>query len=358
MSEHDRAVTAQPIETRQPDPVRKRPDLTWLVRYARHCGFTSEAASVADPVQGQALEQSLRATFGAAAWRIVCRSPRERFAPILRNRELTLSDLVTYCQRLAYLRFLVAPQAILLAYGITQRRLYFNQPCRIPEESDYALMRVADRERRLRMTDIALVTNWAVQINFDIRPQHTWAGLLRRARLHRDREAAAFAAAKRQPWHFFCGEVAWRGWDIQPITDSAQLWLEGALLGHCAYRLRGECQTLTPSRFFSVSRHGKPVATLELVWRPPEQGDIGMDREWGSWCLQDLRLSFNRLPDESLLQAMQAFAQMYNLWAKSPRRMPATELTRLKEQIGRLNAKRSNAQAGWATWTGSLARPA
>jgi hypothetical protein len=60
------------------------------------------------------------------------------------------------------------------------------------------------------------------------------------------------------------------------------------------------------------------VATLELTWRSPERGYRRMNLILGSWVLQDLRKSYNRLPDEGLLSCMQTFAKQYDIWAKRP----------------------------------------
>lgn len=332
-------------------------DLRWLLRYARHCGFASEvqpAGSSAGrrikvPVcshqvgqtEEDSLVQALRRTFGPPAWRLVCRSPRERFLPILRNRELSLHSLIAYCQRLAARSFVVAPQATLLAYFVTQRRRFFNHPCRVPEDDDYTLMRVADRERHLRVRDIALVVNWVDQVHFDLRSSHRWTALVRRAVMFRAQERIDLQVRKLPGWHFFCRTTDWRGYRIEPLTDPAALWKEGQQLGHCAYRLRTLCRALKPSRFFSVSRGGKRLATLELAWRPPEPADIGMDREWGRWELADLRLSFNRRPEAALVDAMTAFAWQYNFLAKRLGRMPPGYVNDMRERIGLIDGRRS-----------------
>lgn len=289
-----------------------QPDLNWLVRYARHCRLQLPA--------GEPPERGLRAAFGAPAWRIVCRSPKARFLPILRHQELSIHSLITYCQRLARRSFVQAPQAVLLEYFIAQRRRFHDTPCRVPEEEDYDLMRVADREARLNMSDIALVTNWALQANICVQTRHRWPALVARARQYRQTERVQLAASNHSAWHFYCRALAWRGYWIEPLTTSAQLWEEGMALGHCVYRLRTLCEHERPSRFFSIHAGIRRLATLELAWRPPERGDRGMDRQWGRWQLQDLRLAYNRLPDVQLLEAMRAFAWMFNVWAKRPGR--------------------------------------
>ena len=102
------------------------------------------------------------------------------------------------------------------------------------------------------------------------------------------------------------------------------------------YKLRFECSALQPSRFFCISHGAQTLATLELAWRPPQASDRGMDRVWGHWFLQDLRLSYNRVADESLLQAMKAFAWQYNIWAKRPGRQTPEVVTDTCERVERL----------------------
>ena len=118
-------------------------NLRWLERYAAHCGFHTQGAD--------SLLNALRAAFGAAAWRIVCRSPKACFVPILRHRELSIHSLITYCKRLAERSFVQAPKPLLLEYFVRQRRLYFDRPCRIPQGEDFDLMRVANRHEPLRL---------------------------------------------------------------------------------------------------------------------------------------------------------------------------------------------------------------
>ena len=107
---------------RGPHPRAKRSslsDLRWLERYARYCGFRAVQAP---------LLQALRKAFGTAAWRIICRSPKSCFLPILRIRDLTLHSLIAYCRRLAERSFVQAPNPLLLAYFVGQRRLYLGSP--------------------------------------------------------------------------------------------------------------------------------------------------------------------------------------------------------------------------------------
>lgn len=304
-------------------------DLRWLVRYARHCRLPIPPS--------QPTEQTLRVAFGKGAWRIVCLSPKACFLPILRNQQLSIHSLIDYCQKLAEHSFVCAPQALLLDYFVTQRRLYYDHPCRIPQDGDYALMRVASREPHPRIADIALVCQWIHDSHYTIRSNQNWSALVRKASRIRESERAALAASKESAWHFYCKSMNWRGYRIEPLTDSAALYSEARSMGSCVYKLRRDCDGLKPSRFFSVKRSGKRVATLELAWSHPQQEFVGMDRQWGRWSLHDLRLSYNRLPGKDLSNAMQGFAQMYNLWAKRPARMQPSELDDLQDRIARIN---------------------
>lgn len=304
-------------------------DLRWLVRYALRCGFK--------PSDDVSMIGALRSAFGSGGWRVVCRTPKERFIPILRNRELSLDSLITYCQRLARRSFVQAPQAVLLRYFIQQRRLFLNLACRVPEDGDYALMRVANRESDLKMRDISVVSNWADQARVKIQTQHQWSSLVRRAIAYRDQQRVKLTGASEPPWYFYCRAMDWRGYRIEPIANSAELWLEGAAMGSCLYKLRHECSSSQQNRFFSIRRHGKRLATLELVWSPPLEDFKGMDRQLGQWRLQDLRLSFNRLPSQHLLEAMHGFAWMFNFWAKRPGRMPPGHLDQIHHRIALLN---------------------
>lgn len=327
MAEALAATVPNEMQLAKPSQSALLNDLRWLARYAEHCGFyTSQSISML---------HALRTAFGPAAWRIVCRSPKDCFLPILRNRELTIHSLIAYCKRLVERSFVQAPKPILLAYYVRQRRLYFDRPCRIPQETDYDLIRVANRAPYLRLSDIALVANWAHQSNTAILPNHRWSSLVMRARKHNEQERIYLSSSRKEPWHFFCHATPWRGYHIEPIADVLQLWREGLRHGNCLYNLRYICSASKPSRFFAVSKAGQPVATLELAWRPPEEDFIGMDRVWGRWELQDLRLSYNRLPEDPMVSAMQAFAAMYNTWAMRPRRMPPGYIEDTLKRIAR-----------------------
>ena len=138
------------------------------------------------------------------------------------------------------------------------------------------------------------------------------------------------------PWSFFCGEVQWRGYVVHPLRDAVALWIEGTAMGSCLFHLRQLCSLPEPSRFFSVTRQGKRVATLELCWSPPMSGFRGMQREVGRWSLRDVRLSYNRVPDARLVDAMWAFSHMYDEWSHRPSRWPAGRPEAVRSLVRRL----------------------
>lgn len=321
-------------------------NLDWLIRYARHTGMDLSA-------QGDPLPE-IRSMFTAGAWRLLCRSAREDFLPILRNRELNLHSLVHYCEQLVRRSFVVAPAAMLLHFFVNQRRLYFSLPCRIPEGDDYELIRVAARSPVLKTRDIASVTNWVNQAGVAISARNSWGVLVVRARRFWHEQEMNLMEEEQEPWHFFCRGLDWRGYKIEPIGKPSQLWLEGRHQGNCLYKLRFECEALKPSRFFSIRRAGRRVATLELSWRLPERGDRGMNLILGAWELQDLRKSYNRLPDQEMLSCMHAFARQYDILAKRPGRMPeggmAAHLAEIRRRVCTVTGRDY-----WPLWHASLA---
>lgn len=332
-------VAAYGSSSRKPHqpPSSALQNLQWLIRYARRFGV--EFHGLCDPYR------VLRYMFSNGAWRVLCRSNKRDFLPILRNRELALDGLVRYCEELAERRFLTAPAAKILEFFVVQRRLYFNQPCHIPQFDDYDLIRVASRAKSVRVSDLAAVSSWADQTSAAITAKHRWTTLVTRARRHWQQHTVQLAQQQQEPWYFFCRGVEWRGYQIEPITKPSDLLQEGWEQGNCLFKLRFECEALRPSRFFSIRRAGRRVATLELAWRSPEKKDTGMNRVLGTWVLQDLRKSYNRLPDECLLAAMHAFAKQYDTWTQRLGRMPQGYLDEMRNRI-----KRVSRQSDWSRW--------
>ena len=74
----------------------------------------------------------------------------------------------------------------------------------------------------------------------------------------------------------------------------------------------------------------------------------------GSWALQDLRKSYNRLPDEGLLSCMQAFAGQYDIWAKRPGRVPEGRMAAHVAEV-RKRVCRFTGRDHWPLWHASLA---
>lgn len=316
-------------------------NLDWLIRYSRH--NSTNLPEDVEPLP------AIRLLFSPGAWRLLCRSARKDFLPILRNRELNLHSLVQYCEQLVQRSFVVAPPAVLLHFFVNQRRLYFSLPCRIPEGNDYALISVAARSPVIMTSDIASVANWVSQAGVVISARNSWSVLVVRARRFWQEQQLSLMWGEQEPWHFFCRGLDWRGYRIEPIAQPAQLWLEGRHQGNCLYKLRFECEALRPSRFFSIRRAGRRVATLELCWRAPDRSDFGMNLLLGAWEVKDLRKSFNRSPDEAMLCNMKAFAWQYNIWAKRPGRMPAGGIAENLKEFGR-RIRQLTGRDHWLIW--------
>jgi hypothetical protein len=174
------------------------------------------------------------------------------------------------------------------------------------------------------------------QENVILHIRNKWSALVDRAKRFRELQHIELTTRTAKPWYFFCYGMDWRGYEVEPIRNSTELWLEGTALGNCLYKLRHECNAERPSRFFSIRSAGKRIATLELTWTPPQEDFIGMDRELGRWEIQDLRLSFNRLPYKHLQEAMEGFTLMYNFWAKRPGRMPKGYVDEVRLRINRV----------------------
>lgn len=291
--------------------------MNWLLRYARHCGISLAP----DVPQDQALRSYVCDHASPAAWRLLCRSSRQDFLPILRHRRLGFGELLLYVRRLADQGWRVAPPARLLAHGITQSYPFFtSQPNAPLDERDLNLLWVAAREEAVSLAELALVDNWSDQCHVHIVKQHRWANLVRRARQWQSELQALLRHSHERGWHFFCGPLAWRGHELIPLRNSGDLWLEGVAMSSCLYKLRRECLRDGGSRFFSVRRYGRRVATLELFLERPTPAMKGADALFGRWVLQDLRQSYNRLPDALLVESLKVFAWQYTLWSRRPSR--------------------------------------
>lgn len=304
----------------------------WLLRYARHC-----AIPLAQTVpEDQALRAFVCRNASPAAWRLLCRSHRDDFLPILRHTQLGFGDLLRYALRLTEHGWQVAPSARLLAYQITQSYLFLTSRPKVPSTAQTLnLLWVAAHAPSVSLSDLSLVDNWADQNDIRIDKRHRWKNLVQRAR----RWQAELQAVQRQRhgrgWHFFCDPLVWRGYELVPLVHSGDLWLEGVTMSNCLYKLRDECLRDGGSRFFSVRRQGQRVATLELFHQKPSSSMKGADALFGRWVLQDLRLSFNRLPDPSLVESLQVFAWQYTLWSRRPSRARPGSTTSVANKLSR-----------------------
>lgn len=287
--------------------------MKWLLRYASH-----ECVEL-DPTMP--VDLALRSQFSPAAWRLICRSGKAPFLPILRHQRLGFRDLQLYAEQLVEHSWTQAPPAYLLSWMLREYHLYYNRCTRVPDSArDYHLMWVCQRAGRVGKADFSLVNNWADQVDLDISRRHQWPNLLARARQWQRHEQLLAAEASAKRWHFYCGSVDWRGLQIIPLTTPLALWEEGQAMHSCLYKLRWLCKPDSGSRYFRVLRHGKRLVTLELKHREPQKDFTGMDRVTGRWELLDCRLSFNRLPEAELIRQLKAFAWQYTVWSHRPSR--------------------------------------
>lgn len=286
-------------------------DMRWLERYAAYCRVKL------DPSLPTA--SAVRCRFTPAAWRLVCRSPKAAFHPILRNRGLCFTSLVNYAEALVEHGFYVAPYGQLLAYFILSSYAFFDRMPAVPvKEEDMVLLRVASKHGRVTAKQMQMTHEW-VSRRHTISTRMTWPSVLRRVNEWYARRQADLSA---DAWAFACHPMDWRGVRVMPLTTAVDLWDEGKAMATCVYRLRTECNLMRASRFFSVRLNGKRYATLELVLVPPDESMRGADRIYGQWQLQDCRLSFNRIPPRTLVESLLSFASYYNLLAHRPSRAP------------------------------------
>lgn len=288
-------------------------DLSWLLRYADHCRVSL------DPVEPV---ESIRQQFSKAAWRVLCRSDRSDFLPILQNQQLSFADLQAYCQALAQFGWLRAPAKTLLGFVITESYLYYDQkPSPPTNQEKFIFMRLGEQAGAVNTKELALVRHWQTQLRMRLKPEMKWSRLVERAKLWRQREKVRLTQSKNQTWHFYCRSMAWRGYEIVPLDTPLALFDEAVAMGTCMYNLRYLCcRDSQASRFFSLRRQGQRVATFELTHESPSCASKGWELRNGRWALQDSRLSFNRLPTAELVSDLVAFAAMYSNWSSRPAR--------------------------------------
>lgn len=305
-----------------PSPVAGK-DLRWLSRYARHVHLRPEV-SIPDA-------SAIKSCFTPAAWRLLCRSDRSSFIPILRNRQLRYDSLIHYTQTLVDHGFQVAPSPELLAYFIQASYHFFDRMPRVPDsEDDLILLRLASRHGAASQRELQRIDEWLQSDGGAVSLRMTWGAVLRRAKAWHQRQQLEVSRARAEQlssrpsdWHFACGPLPWRGYDITPLVNEVDLWDEGEAMSSCLYKLRYLCKKSSQaSRYFSVRMNGRRYATLELVRDLPAQGMRGPDRLYGRWRLQDCRLSHNRLPCEGLVKMLIDFGWHYNVLSQRPARAP------------------------------------
>jgi hypothetical protein len=297
-------------------------NMRWLLRYARHCGVQLDAQ--------QPEANALRSQFTKTAWRLLCRSGRDHFLPILRNRELGFDSLVRYAQALAENGFQVAPSHELLAHLIQSSYYFFDRMPEVPDSGiEIILLRLATRHGTVGRTDFMRVHDWQGHGGGTVTLHMTWASVQRRVTEWHERQRLLVNRAKAgcgtyapTNWQFFCGSVDWQGYEIVPLVNEVDLWDEAQGMANCLYQLRRLCNEVTaPSRFFSIRKNGRRHATLELVCNRQNGHKRGPNANTVRWRLQDCRLSHNRLPSDALVQTLIGFATHYNnLYRQSKQR--------------------------------------
>ena len=299
-------------------------DMSWLLCYARRCDVKL------DPYQSQAA--ALKSCFSQAAWRLVCRSGKDCFIPILRNQRLSFESLLLYAETLVEHGFQVAPDPKLLDYLIQSSYYYFDRMPNVPSSKDeMTLLRLATRQGGVSRKDFQRVHKWVALGRGSVSTRMRWPAVLRRANDWHQRQQLVVSQAKASEssheaetsWNFACTDLPWRGYAITPLTNNIDLWDEGQAMSSCLYRLRHLCDHAEAlSRYFSVKKNGRRFATLELVREAPRGGMKGPDRIYGQWRLQDCRLSHNRLPPDELAKKLMDFGWHYNILSQRPNRSP------------------------------------
>jgi hypothetical protein len=108
-----------------------------------------------------------------------------------------------------------------------------------------------------------------------------------------------------EPW---CPGGAFGGFDIVPITNSADLYREGKLMHHCAGTYAGQVR-YGDCYIFSVRKDGSPLATLQLV-----RGEVGV-------AIGQLRGACNAKPSKEASSAV-------NCWLRAQREFRFPKRTR------------------------------
>lgn len=266
----------------------------------------------------------VRAAMPPASWRLLCRSPSTDMEVLSQYPAISVIQWFQFVNALVRAGWQTLPAGTLLDIMLANSRVYVCTPPRLPVDGqDLVLLRIATRAGDARPEHLMVVSRWASRLRIKLTEVNQWHALVRRAVDWHSRSAEVDDG--RTMWHFHCGQVAWRGYDVVPLRTPGDLWIEGDAMSHCLFDLRALNEARIPSRFFSVRREGRRVATLELSWSRPEYGMVGPDRTHGQWGLNDCRLSANKEPPRPLIEHLSSFAWQYNIWAKRPSRAPTNE---------------------------------
>ena len=268
--------------------------MEWLLRYALHTGVP--LADLKDP------RAALRRRFSTAAWRLMWRSGRDAFLPILRNARLGFDDLRDYVDQLVVMGFPVAPAPHLLQHLIDETYRYRDsQPDVRFARTELILIRLAQRSGRVSRREFNRVLQWVVRTRPRIHDRRAWRSLVREATAWQRQMEIELAHADDPPWVFETDAVDVGEFRFLALKTPRDLWGVERGLGPCLYALRHLCERSPPSRFFLIRCGGVDVGAAELQ---PGSGS-------GGWLLRDVRRSFNRLPGPAMLAAAQTLAQRY-----------------------------------------------
>jgi len=266
----------------------------WLLRYARNRGVALQ-----HPL-GPA--HALRARFGAPAWRLLCRSGREPFLPIISNRKLGFGDLEAYVDTLIEVGWQVAPAGHLVQHLIDQTYLYLDEKPDTPiKERDLTLLRLADRAGTVTRHQFAQVLEWVIRTKPQVDTRRSWRRMVSEASAWRQEMTVRLRSEKFPPWQFAIDRYDTCDFGFVALKTPADLWVEAVAMSHCLYAIRRCCENPKPSRFFSMRRGERRVATVELQ----------NDKRGAGWFVRDVRLSFNRLPGPDVIGAAELLAGAY-----------------------------------------------
>jgi len=266
----------------------------WLLRYARNRGLALQ-----HPL-GPA--HALRAQFSVPAWRLLCRSGRDPFLPITSNRRFDFVDLRAYVEKLIDRGWQVAPAAHLVQHVVDQTYLYLDEPPDAPiNDRDLTLVRIAERAGAVSRHQFAQVLEWVIREKPPVGERRSWHRMVGDAALWRQEMTVRLRSESFTAWEFAIDKYDTSDFGFVALKTPADLWVEGVAMSHCVYAIRRYCGHPKPSRFFSMRRGERRVATVELQ---PEKGGAG-------WFVRDVRLSFNRLPGRDVIGAAELLARAY-----------------------------------------------